>query len=112
MTPPFVPRDAGLWERYTVRLLKLVIAFLLIGLGASFASMNAGTVRLDFYFVAREVPVSLALVLTLAAGALIGMLSVGGLVVRLKHENADLRRKVRLTSEEVNNLRALPIRDH
>jgi putative membrane protein len=95
-----------------VRLLKLVIVFLLIGLGASFASMNAGTVRLDFYFVVRDVPVSLALVLTLAAGALIGMLSVGGLVVRLKHENSELRRKMRLTSEEVNNLRALPIRDH
>jgi putative membrane protein len=95
-----------------VRLLRLVIAFLLIGLGASFASMNTGTVRLDFYFAVREVPVSLALVLTLAVGALVGMLSVGGLVVQLKHENAELRRKVRLTSEEVNNLRALPIRDH
>lgn len=95
-----------------MKLLKLVLVFMLVGLGASFASLNPGTVRLDFYFVAREVPVALALMATLALGGLLGVLSASGRIVRLRQEVSELRRKARLTAEEITNLRTLPIRDH
>jgi len=36
---------------------------------------------------------------------------LGGMM-RVKRENANLRRQARLASEEVNNLRSLPIKDH
>jgi putative membrane protein len=95
-----------------VKLVKLVVGFMLLGLGASFASLNAGTVRLDFYFAVHDVPIALALVVALGAGALLGVLAASGRLVRLRQEAAELRRKARLSAEEISNLRALPIRDH
>lgn len=95
-----------------MKLLKLVVVFMLVGLGASFASLNAGTVRLDFYFVAREVPVALALVAALGLGGLLGVLAASGRIAHLRQEASELRRKVRLSAEEISNLRTLPIRDH
>lgn len=95
-----------------MKLVKLMVVFMLVGLGASFASLNPGAVRLDFYLIALEVPVALALVSALALGALLGLLAASGRLMRLRHELSDLRRKARLSAEEISNLRALPIRDN
>jgi len=45
-------------------------------------------------------------------GAVLGMVAGLGGMMRVKRENANLRRQARLASEEVNNLRSLPIKDH
>jgi len=94
-----------------LKLVKLLVVFMLVGLGASFASLNPGTVHLDFYLVAREVPIALSLVTPVALGALLGLLAASGRLMRLRRELSDLRRKARLSAEEISNLRALPIRD-
>ena len=95
-----------------MKLVKLMVVFMLVGLGASFASLNPGTVRLDFYLIAREVPIALALVTALVLGALLGLLAASGRLMRLRHELSDLRRKARLSAEVADLLRALPIRDN
>jgi putative membrane protein len=80
-------------------------------LGASFAVLNAERVAVDYYFGVAQAPLSLMLVLSVTAGALLGILVSLGAVLRLRGENAELRRKARLASEELNNLRSLPIKD-
>ena len=95
-----------------MRFIRLLLFLVLILLGAVFTVMNAGTVHLDYYFGALDLPFSLVLIAAIGVGALLGVLASLGTLFRMKRENAQLRRQVRLTSEEVRNLRSIPIKEH
>ena len=95
-----------------MRLIRLILFLLVMLVGAVLAVMNADLVNLNYYFGSRELPLSVLLVGAVFVGAVLGMVAGLGGMMRVKRENADLRRQARLASEEVNNLRSLPIKDH
>ena len=95
-----------------MRFLKLLFILAVMLVGAAFAVMNAQPVQLDYYFGTREIPLSVVLVGAVCVGALLGVLAGLLGMARLKHENSDLKRKARLVSQEVSNLRSIPIKDH
>lgn len=90
--------------------IKLLFLLLFMILGASFAIINNSPVVVDLYFIKPEMPLSLLLLFALGCGIVLG--GLGGMVyfMRVKKENADLKRKTRLVSEEVKNLRTMPIK--
>lgn len=93
---------------------RLVSLFLLVSLilvGLAFAVTNSKPVELNYFLASREVPLAMTLVLTLAFGALIGLIFSLGMVIRLKRETLRLRRQVQITEQEVVNLRNIPIKD-
>jgi putative membrane protein len=91
---------------------KLLILLLFMLLGAAFAIINDASVAVDLYLVRPELPLSLVVLAALGLGIVIG--AAGGMIyfMRMKRENAELKRKTRLVSEEVRNLRAMPIKGH
>lgn len=91
-------------------IIKLLFLLVFMLVGASFAIINDAPVAVDLYFMQPEMPLSLLLLLALGCGILLGGLASMVYFMRVKKENADLKRKARLVSEEVNNLRALPIK--
>ncbi len=94
-----------------LKLLKFLILLLTATLGAAFAYINPGQVKLSYYFGSWELPLGVLLFLLLGAGILIGYLACLGWFFRLKKENAALRRRSDLANQEINNLRAMPLRD-
>lgn len=94
-----------------MRLIKLLIILILIIIGAAFAVHNGENVVLNYYFGSQELPLSLLLIGTLIIGAIVGMFSATGSILRLKRENAALRRKSKVVAEEVENLRAIPLKE-
>ena len=90
--------------------IKLLFLVLFMILGASFAIINDAPVTVDLYFITPELPLSLLLLFALGCGIVLG--GLGGMVyfMRVKKENADLKRKTRLVNEEVKNLRTMPIK--
>jgi putative membrane protein len=94
-----------------MRIIKLIVLMLIVLLGAVFAVLNAESVQFNYYFGSRELPLSLIMTIALGAGALLGIFACMGLIFGLKRENMQLRRKSQLASQEVNNLRALPLKD-
>ena len=95
-----------------MRLIRLILFLLVMLLGVALAVMNAELVNLNYYFGSRELPLSVLLVGAVFVGAILGIVAGLGGTMRVKRENANLRRQARLASEEVNNLRSLPIKDH
>ncbi len=93
------------------KLIKFVLLFVFLILGAGFAIINDRLVPIDLYFVIGEFSLSLVLLAALGAGILLGGFASVFYLMGVKKENADLKRKTRLVREEVNNLRALPIKD-
>ena len=90
--------------------IKLLLLLALMLLGASFAVINDAPVMVDLYFIRPELPLSMLLLLVLGGGILLGGLAGMFYFLRVKKENADLRRKSRLVHEEVENLRAMPVK--
>ena len=82
-----------------------------MSVGAAFAVMNSDMANLNYYFGSNELPLSVIIVAAIGVGVLLGLLAGFNGVIRLKHENRELRRKIRLTAQEVNNLRAIPIKE-
>ncbi|BAO44429.1 LapA family protein [Thiolapillus brandeum] len=95
-------------------MLKLIKFILLLGvalLGAGFASINPEPVTLNYYFSDITVPLGLMVLVMIGLGAVLGVASSLLLMARVRRENQRLRRRARLASEEVNNLRTIPVKD-
>ncbi|MCU7844724.1 MAG: LapA family protein [Candidatus Thiodiazotropha sp. (ex Monitilora ramsayi)] len=94
-----------------MRIIKLALLLIVMLLGVVFTVLNAGPVHFNYYFGSREIPLSLIMTGSLGAGALLGILSCLGLMFGLKRENLSLKRQSQMANQEVNNLRALPLKD-
>jgi putative membrane protein len=93
------------------RLLGFLLLIVLVVLGLSFAVLNADPVTLNYYFGNREIPLSMVMVLSLAAGAVIAALVSLGLILRLKAQVARLRRKLRNAEKAADESILLPAKD-
>ena len=88
----------------------LVLAVLLVGV--TFTTKNAQVVELNYYFgVHWETPLSFMLLTTLTVGLALGLLASLAMQARMQRQLLQVRRDNRQLEQEVNNLRALPIRD-
>ncbi len=90
------------------RLIRLILLLALLIVALGFALLNAESIQVDYYMGKLSIPLSLALVVVLAVGAIIGMIASLGMVLRAKRQNAKLRKQVKNTEKEVTDLRALP----
>jgi putative membrane protein len=90
--------------------IKLLLLLIFMLIGASFAIINDAPVAVDLYFTKLELPLSLLLLLALGLGLLLGGLAGMIYFMRVRKENADLKRKARLVNEEVQNLRTMPVK--
>lgn len=87
----------------------LLVVFAVIA--ATFASVNQGPIDLDLLLFEVKVEKSLALVLTLAVGWILGALSATLLVLKLMRDRRKLRKQARLAEAEADNLRSMPLRN-
>jgi putative membrane protein len=95
-----------------INLIKLFLALVILTLGAGLATLNEGEVTLNYYFGSLVAPLPLAMIGALGAGLLLGFIAGLTLWAKLRRENAKLRRSAKLAQEEVNNLRAIPLKQH
>jgi putative membrane protein len=94
------------------RILYLVVTVVVVLLGVTFALHNRQTVEIGYYFgLGWSGPLAVALLTTFAAGAVIGYLMSMKMVVRMQRELVRSRKEIRQIEQEVQNLRALPIKD-
>lgn len=88
----------------------LILAVLLVGV--TFTTKNAQLVELNYYFGVHWVtPLSFMLLTTLTVGLALGLLASLAMQARMQRQLLQVRRENRQLEQEVNNLRALPIRD-
>jgi putative membrane protein len=94
-----------------VKLLGIVIITLIALVVAVFTVLNAEPVELNFYYAKTAYPLSVVIVVVLIVGAVLGVMACLRVIVRLKRENARIKKQIELTEQEVANLRRLPLRD-
>jgi uncharacterized integral membrane protein len=89
-------------------ILVLVVIF---GVMVVFSYLNTGEVEVNLAFVSVTTSISIAFTLTLVAGWLVGVISMGFYALRLVNERRTLRRALRVSESEVSSLRSLPLSD-
>ncbi|HFD80939.1 MAG TPA: LapA family protein [Gammaproteobacteria bacterium] len=92
-----------------LRLIGFLLLIVLVVLGVSFAVLNAEPVSLNYYFGYLEIPLSMVVVVSLTAGALIGALVSMGVILRLKRQLARTRRELRKAEKQAAELQVLPV---
>jgi len=90
------------------RLIRLILLLALLIVALGFALLNAESIQVDYYMGKLSIPLSLALVVVLAVGAVIGIIASLGMVLRAKRQSAKLRKQIKNTEREVTDLRVLP----
>lgn len=95
-----------------MRMFTIIIYLVLILIGVSFAVLNAASVVLNFYVTTLSMPISVFIILTLGIGMLIGFLLGSIKYWRLKVENKRLKSQLKLTEQEIKNLRTIPVTDN
>ena len=94
------------------RLTYIVIALVALCLGVTFAFQNNQILTLKYYFGMQwTAPVSVVLLAVFAVGLIIGFLAAARIVLRMQRQLVQARKEIVQVEKEVNNLRALPIKD-
>lgn len=93
-------------KRLVITLFLLLIALF----GASITYLNAGEVSFDYYISTVTLPLAVLVFIALCIGALVGVLLSMGLVFAIRHDRAQLRKRLKLCEHEIKNLREIPIK--
>jgi lipopolysaccharide assembly protein A len=94
------------------RVIYIVAVVFALVFGVTFAFHNRQTVEVGYYLGLQwQGPLSLALLAALSVGIVIGYLTSFQAVVRMQRQLVRTRKELRDAEQEVQNLRALPIKD-
>lgn len=93
------------------KILYAAAILVLLLLGIIFAILNAETITLNYYFASRQIPLSLAIMLAMLLGALLGVFASIVVIMKSRRELSRLRKAVNIAEKEIANLRAIPIKD-
>lgn len=93
-------------------LIKLILALVLMAIVVAFTIANSQEVQVDLGLMVPQMPMALLVLLAVGVGILLGALVSSFYFMRIKKENANLRRQSRLAQQEVKNLRNMPISGH
>lgn len=94
------------------RAIYIISVLLALLFGVTFAFHNRQAVEIAYYLGFQwQGPLSLALLAALAVGIVIGYLASFQAVVRMQRQLVRTRKELRDVEQEVQNLRALPIKD-
>jgi len=84
---------------------------IVIIVAVTFASLNAGIIQVNYYVNVTNIRLPILLLITLVIGALLGIIAMMPILIKAKNANRRLKQKVKQIELEVNNLRAIPIKE-
>ena len=95
-----------------MRMIMMMLYLVFVLVGVSFAVLNAASVVINFYFSTISMPISVLMILMLGIGLLIGFFTASFRYWRLKSECRRLKNQLKLTEQEIKNLRIMPVTDN
>lgn len=94
------------------KILGLVFLLLVAVVVISFTSLNAQSIQINYYFGTKDLPLAVAMVVSIAVGILFGFFASFGAIMRLKRENMGLKRTAKATDKQLTQLRSTSIQEN
>ena len=92
-------------------LVFVVLAILVMLASAMFAHRNPGTIELDLIVQSFEPVKSVAFLVTLFIGWLLGITTASLYLLQSANEKRKLKKNIKMAEVELKNLRSLPMQD-
>lgn len=92
-------------------IIGLIILAILFAVGITLGTQNDQLVHVNYLVAQGEYRLSTLLAIVFAAGFLVGWIVFGIVLLRLKIKNSRLRKKAERQHRELEELRALPIKE-
>ena len=89
----------------------VLMAIVVVLASAMFAHKNPGTVEVDLIVQTYEPVKSVAFVVTLALGWLMGIATASVYLLKSVNEKRKLKKNIKMAEVELKNLRSLPMQD-
>lgn len=93
------------------KILYIAATIITLVIGAVFSARNAAEIKLDFIIGVVETNLSLAIIIALILGAILGVLASLLWLISSKRENQKLKKQTATLNKEITNLRTIPLRD-
>ncbi len=91
-----------------IKIIGLIFLLILAAVVVSFTTLNAQSIQVNYYFGTMDLPLAIAIVLSIAVGILFGFFASAGIVLKLKRENLKLKKSVKNADRELGSLRTVP----
>ena len=82
-----------------------------MAIGVTFSGLNSRMVLINYYLDEKQVHLPILLLIVLAIGVLLGFVTLFPTLIKKKHANRRLRQRIKQIEQEVDNLRAIPIKE-
>lgn len=92
-------------------ILQFFLVILFLGITAAFAALNDGTIAINYFIGVSETRLTYLLLACFILGGVMALLLISGSYLKLRLELRRLRNTVALNSQELSNLRELPVKD-
>ncbi len=93
------------------RIAKLILVFIILMIGLTFHLKNNQLIKLNYYVDVIDIPLSWLVVIVLIIGSILGLLASLPIIIKLKRDKMILKKKIKNSEKEINNLRVMPIKD-
>ena len=93
------------------RIAKLILVFIILMIGLTFHLKNNQLIKLNYYVDVIYIPLSWLVVIVLIIGSILGLLASLPIIIKLKRDKMILKKKIKNSEKEINNLRVMPIKD-
>ena len=94
-----------------MRIVSYFFILVIVLFGMTFSTFNSESVTINYYFSQSTLPLSLLIVLVFAFGCFIGMVVGLWLLLKAKMLNFRLKQRLSVAEKEIENLRAIPLKD-
>ncbi len=98
-------------SRLIRRFFFIAIMLVVVLFGLSFALLNSDPVTFNFYVGTVQLELSVILVITFAAGALLGVLTSFGIILKSKRQVSKIKKEMKNSTKELNSLRAVSVKE-
>jgi putative membrane protein len=93
------------------RIITIVLFIIVFATAAAFSAINTSLVSINYYLGVIELPLSVVVIGSVVSGVILGALAIFITTLRLRYENRRLQKKLEVSTQEINSLRTLPIKD-
>ena len=92
-------------------LLQLLLLMLILILAAAFAALNEQMINMNYFIGSMETSLTFVIMVCFILGMLFSFLIIVTYIIRLRWQHRRMERALKLKDQELNNLRAMPVKD-
>lgn len=92
-------------------LVQLLLLMLILIIAAAFAALNEQVISMNYFIGTMDTPLTFVIIVCFILGMLFSFLIIVTYIIRLRWQQRRMKQSLRLKDQELNNLRAMPVKD-